>query len=142
MKTVIVASIAVLTCIGAAVVVARQEPPLYAACEDALQSYLRAPATYQRRAIAVRSEPITGEDLVVRVHIRASREDRKAIEAINRHYREAGPMTLFTLTIDYDAANAYGTPMRGRATCTKHARGRVTVDEFEPGPVRPDIQLL
>lgn len=142
MRVLLVAAAGIGLSIAAAVFFARQEPPLYAACEDALQSYLRAPASYQRLAISVRAEPITGEDLVIRIPIRASREDRKAIEAINRHYRAAGPMTRFVLTIDYDAANAYGTPMRGRAICSKHARGRVTVDEFEPGPVRPDIRLL
>jgi hypothetical protein len=78
-------------------------------CEELLKETLRSPSTYRRVGVVERREPIPLEDYL------AAQKDS---EAVKRLYRQQGTQPVRILAaIEYDAANAYGTPVRGAAVC-------------------------
>jgi hypothetical protein len=79
------------------------------ACEAALQETLLAPATYKRVSTFETSEPLSLEDFT---------RDLGGSEAA--YYRRQGHdhAVRSELLITYDAANAFGTPIRGQSLCS------------------------
>lgn len=97
-------------------------------CEAELANRLRAPATYRRvSAGEVRRSTASLEECMGW----PTAEDRAADEAAARRNStvrdiqadqlarcNASPGEHVSLVIEYDAANAYGTPVRGRTVCS------------------------
>jgi hypothetical protein len=101
--------------------------PLLVACEEVLKDRLRAPATYNRIESRERTEEL--EDYVWVAWQKAEGSlkeifEARAAEAVG----EGKPLQRITVHIVYDAANAFGTPIRGRADCTY-----LTVDDDRSG---------
>lgn len=73
-----------------------------AACEDYVKYGLRSPSTYGRVNVTTRDEPVTGPRIA---------------ELGGREPRGGQSLALRTVTIEYDAQNAFGTPIRSAAQC-------------------------
>lgn len=73
-----------------------------AACEDYLKDGLRSPSTYNRVNVSARDEPVTAARIV---------------ELGGREPRGGQSLALRSVTIEYDAQNAFGTPIRGALQC-------------------------
>jgi hypothetical protein len=93
------------------------------ACEHALKERLKAPSTY-RRISATELTPVL---LSVEEYVSAH-QDRKAYETLALA-NSSSPVRLSAL-VSYDAANAFGTPLRHSSECIYDASG---VSEI-PGP--------
>jgi hypothetical protein len=72
-----------------------------AACEEFLKGGLRSPATYRKVSVRTYDAPIT----------------KQQATAIGARVYDNRPLTLRKVFIDYDADNAYGTPVRGIEMC-------------------------
>lgn len=96
------------------------DAPEIAACQDFLKGGLRSPSTYSE--VSVRSEdlPMPAENLA-----RYQLADRSSPE-------KAG---VRTVSIVYDAANAYGTPVRGVQTC------HFLLKDREKGTLAADVEV-
>src|SRR5688500_18848846 len=75
--------------------------PEFTVCEELIENGLRSPATYQLARLETFDEPITKQQLT---------------SIGGRSYGDAA-LTLRKVFIEYDAANAYGTPIRGAEMC-------------------------
>ena len=85
-----------------ALVLAGCEAREIAACEDYVKDGLRSLSTYRRVSVASRDEAATAA---------------RIIELGGRQLRGGQSLALRTVTIEYDAQNAFGTPIRNAAQC-------------------------
>lgn len=115
-----------------------REPPLYSACEEVLKDRLRAPSTYKRVSIYSRTETVDGDELVEPIPAGATKEMRDVMESRNSLY-SGRRVTKYTVAIEYDAANGYGTPLRGTALCEDHSFGTTNIDDYNPGFLNPKV---
>ncbi len=77
---------------------------------------LRSPSTYKRIDLKKREQQLTRDEYVKRLDDEKSLPDTREfkLRAFDEgRYRPA----LASISISYDAANAYGTPVRGHAVC-------------------------
>lgn len=81
------------------------------ACEDALKERLKAPSTYRRIKVTESQQSITFEQYF------AASNDSPAVQSFLRSMAKQPPTQLMTF-IEYDAANAFGTPIRSISKCT------------------------
>lgn len=88
---------------------------LVAACETALLDRLKAPSTYARVSATESSEPIRLADYYVDAFSRNGMPGA-AEQELNRRVHDHA--TRWTVLIEYDAANGFGTPIRGVSACT------------------------
>lgn len=73
-----------------------------AACEEFLKDGLRSPSTYRRVSLTTRDEATTAQRIV---------------ELGGRQPPAGQSLALRTITIEYDANNAFGIPIRGAGQC-------------------------
>lgn len=85
-----------------ALVLAGCEGREIAACEDYVKDGLRSPSTYRRVSVASRDEAATAARIV---------------ELGGRQVRGGQSLALRMVTIEYDAQNAFGAPIRNAAQC-------------------------
>lgn len=71
------------------------------ACEEFLKGGLRSPATHRQVSVRTYNAPIT----------------KQQATAIGARVYDDRPLTLRKVFIDYDADNAFGTPVRGIEMC-------------------------
>lgn len=100
---------------------------LLAKCEEVLLDRLRSPATYNRvnatdveRTVALQNDYLYANDK--RRALNQIEKNRRDAELKRLHDQkvdrfQATPHDKLSLYIDYDAANAFGTPLRGTARC-------------------------
>ena len=98
----IAASLTLLAMTLAAGACSKPNDDAIAACEKFIQGSLRSPSTYAKVSSKVSDQPITAEDLALYQLPKGS---------------SSGPASVRTVFIEYDAANAYGTPVRGTEKC-------------------------
>lgn len=98
-------------------------------CETLLSDRLKAPATYARVNASEQSRSRTSFEefldidhpdkmRMVMMGQAASAESREAFEALKKVYADGSYETVKVL-LTYDAANAYGTPVRGTSICSQ-----------------------
>ena len=100
---------------------------LVQACEETIQKRLRSPSTYKRvQATDIQRDPATLEDYLYAddparktKELNADRADPKRAELskTRRSIFESRPNDRVSLFIEYDAANAFGTPVREVVDC-------------------------
>jgi hypothetical protein len=88
--------------------------PLLAACEEAMKERLKAPSTYRRISVSETKEPLSFEQYY------AARPESDAVKTVLIRGATEKPVKR-TILIEYDAANAFGTPLRSRSLCTFEA---------------------
>lgn len=81
------------------------------ACEDALKERLKAPSTYQRIKVTETQQNITFDQYF------AANNESPAVQQFLRAMAKQPPVQLIAF-IEYDAANAFGTPLRSISKCT------------------------
>ena len=94
-----------------------------ASCEEAAKLRLRSPSTYRR----VSSNELTPENITAEQFLSSHSNSQHARDALAQ--KNAAPVRLRAF-ISYDAANAYGTPVRDTVECTYDAAGLADI----PGP--------
>lgn len=100
-----------------------------ALCEAHLVELLRSPSTYERIKIARASFPVQGEEEFKRISLekhRVTTEEEAREKGIDLKPIEEFQASLHNVRIEYDAANAFGTPLRGVYSCSyfdPYARG-------------------
>ncbi len=99
-------------------------------CEEVVRGTLRSPSTYSRVEASEVQERFATQAEIASV----TTSQREAFldasgDGTDRTFRSA-ELKVYFLTVDYDAANAYGTPIRGSFTCGQMAYGDM--------PLRPD----
>ncbi|MBB5754633.1 hypothetical protein [Prosthecomicrobium pneumaticum] len=93
------------------------EPKMIGFCESVLKERLRSPSTYRRIAATKRAEPLTTDEWLAR-RAKSNPKQRATDEIVARVRQSAGASpALIKVTLEYDAANAFGTPLRGFALC-------------------------
>lgn len=96
------------------------DSPMLKSCEEILKVRLRSPSTYQRiEVISHTKTGLTVEEWVAEHGTRKSQGVQQSdidYGKIIAHLGES--FTLNQLLISYDAANAFGTPVRTTALCT------------------------
>lgn len=102
-------SLAVAVGGGAAVLLDPLTSRMVKACEAALKDTLLAPATYRRVSASESTDPISLEEYA------AARGETAVAEFDRQRYDHAFRSTV---RLDYDAANAFGTPLRLSSLCT------------------------
>lgn len=90
------------------------EPRLYGVCEDALKEQLRSPSTYERVRLTARDEQISAEAYEIGAGNPLTRAARTVLQQGAIPHRHV-------VIIEYDAVNAYGTPVRGAAECIHYS---------------------
>lgn len=90
------------------------ESKLYGVCEDALKERLRSPSTYERVRLTARDEQISAEAYEIGSGHPLTDTERTVIQQGAVPHRHV-------VIIEYDAANAYGTPVRGAAECIHYS---------------------
>lgn len=130
--------------VGATVIAMQSPSPDHLfrdACEYVLKDRLKAPATYR----FVRMTPIetrlatldeymgwTDAEVKVRGQEMAKRDPKLArAQDAKRELFDLGNAHLVGAFLEYDAANSFGTPIRGIANCTLTTTG----DVYEPSPL-------
>lgn len=103
------------------------EAILIASCEETLKDRLKSPSSYKRiRTTTIRRSLATLDD-----YLYADNPDRKRREEeqaakdsrlaggikMRKEIFAAVPQEKLSLSIEYDAANSYGTPIRGFSEC-------------------------
>lgn len=78
-----------------------------AACEDFLKEGLKSSSTYRRGNVTTRDEAVTAARIA---------------ELTGRQPRGSEALGLRTVVIEYDAGNAFGTPIRGASRCAPPSR--------------------
>jgi len=84
------------------------------ACESFTKASLRSPATYDRASVTVAPDEAISLAEYRRQYVGAA-DDQQARLAMAMVQR--GPLALRRAVVNYDAANAYGTPIRGLNIC-------------------------
>ena len=86
------------------------------ACEDVIKERLRSPSNYQRVSINREEKVLTKTDYFNYLYANVASSPIR--EAKNQQFErgELKPVT-YSLTINYDAPNAYNAPIRSRSTC-------------------------
>lgn len=88
------------------------DTPLVQACEVALKKRLLAPATYRRVGVVESQSAMPLEEYLT----------NERSDSIKDFYRKLGKQPVRARAIiEYDAANAFGTPLRSFADCTYEA---------------------
>lgn len=131
--------------IGAAVYVGVQpsvEQKLIASCEEIIASRLKAPSTYRQisttkitKAKADFNQFMGWDVPGVKEHDAEVRRSDPAIMEIQDNQKKmfsGVEWTRYSTWIEYDAANSYGTPVRGAAECVLFARAS---EPFTVGPL-------
>lgn len=110
-----------------------------AACEDYAKASLRSPATYSRAKARISDERMP------RAYWQARERNLfgsdSAFSGLYKKYSEEGGIR--TVVLEYDAANAYGTPVRGIAAC-KFELQSIAEEKFttEPDAASSKLDLL
>lgn len=89
---------------------------MYSQCETVIKERLRAPSTYKRISVDVDKDPLTRSEYV---ELLRSEDTGPGLTSALLEQQAAGKHnpTRYTLWISYDAANAYGTPIRSKSRC-------------------------
>ncbi len=88
------------------------DPAMLKSCEGVLRQRLLAPSQYARVDYRMSSTPISIDDYIRRLAwVGAQPGDA------DRAIAQYGEPTLFEVVIQFDAPNAFGTPIRQRALC-------------------------
>ncbi|MGD9476105.1 hypothetical protein [Shinella sp. G-2] len=106
------------------------------ACEDAIKQRLRSPTSYDRVSLRETEEQISRREDVV---FKFRRQGYSAEEtAVFMKEVDAAPekVTLYAKTIEYDAKNAFGAPLRNRTTCEYF-----TIDGKEDAALASNVTL-
>jgi len=92
------------------------ESKFNSACEDGIKKRLLAPSGYKRIALQRRDEVLTRDEFVA--HMAATNTPEGAMKSDLESFDKGRlPVTKFTAVIEYDAPNAYGTPIRFTSIC-------------------------
>ncbi|MCH4560325.1 hypothetical protein [Mesorhizobium jarvisii] len=93
------------------------ESSMTKSCENVLKKRLRSPAGYKRIGITESQSPLSLEDYLKANYVKD--DDGRTIftQLYNSESAKKDPPTMFTLFIEYDAPNAYGTPIRSTSMC-------------------------
>lgn len=128
MKPAAGAAVAVLVLAAAGVAVMASKPSDQALfldrCEELMQAALRSPSTYTRVSVSdVQHRHATQTEIA-----RVTASQREAFldasaDPTDRTFRTADIGMLY-IRVTYDAANAYGTPIRGVFTCSQMTYGK------------------
>ncbi|MGV8856457.1 MAG: hypothetical protein ACOH2L_17655 [Devosia sp.] len=108
----------IISAATAFIVVARPfDSPLVKACEEIFKMQLRSPSGYSRVDAIDSIQPIT-----IREWVYLTRPDRLTEDPLTerqaKRMEEAGQVPAWLTTyVEYDAPNAYGTPIRGTIEC-------------------------
>ncbi|MBW8320039.1 MAG: hypothetical protein K0M49_12790 [Arenimonas sp.] len=90
---------------------------LVVACEETLKKRLRSPSSYERIELTSRSTELNTRD-EVKAKLIAHGHDGALLEAQLRDFDSGtAKPTEFSLLIEYDAPNAYGTMLRDVSKC-------------------------
>lgn len=134
MNAAVGAAAALLVLAGAGVAVLASKPSAESAfldrCERSMQAALRSPSTYQRVTASEVHHRFASPTEIARVT--ASQREAfldASADPTDRTFRSADLGMLY-IRVTYDAANAYGTPIRGAFTCSQMVYGK--------GQLRPD----
>lgn len=87
------------------------EDPVVVGCEAFIREQLRSPSTYERIEVA------SDEEVLARDSIDGRASAMMPDEQIDEVLGDRESLRLAVATIEYDAANAYGTPIRDEETC-------------------------
>lgn len=113
------------------------ERTFIASCEEVLKERLRAPSTYvrvEKPEVRVETRTIADQEFESMVD---SEGYSPLLKGLAREQRAAGEAyvesTWYSTTIRYDAENAFGTPMRGIASCASGESYTGTPSGFDVG---------
>jgi hypothetical protein len=122
----VLAGAAVILAGGGAYYATRPDPHalekvLTLACEEVLMERLRSPATYARESVAYYS----GGEPTFEQYVGTDPVSEEFLELKRVNFQD-GNLELHQLFLTYDAANGFGTPIRGLAQCTYVGRRDAT----------------
>jgi hypothetical protein len=145
----IILAVVAASCIAAeaAPIWQTSDAALLGACDEAIQERLKAPSTYERvNSTEFERRPATLDDFMGWTKPEMELQAR-ALAIHNQRYAEAlklqmdafriGEYDLIESVIQYDADNAFGTPIRSTATCSDVINRGATFEQF--GPIGPRI---
>jgi hypothetical protein len=102
--------------------------PFLAACEDAMKDRLRSPSTYNRLSVSdMRRRPATLLEymevespaaLAAKAQMLASDEFLLGIFQRKQQDFEKAGMDILSIEVEHEAANGFGTPIRGWFVCS------------------------
>lgn len=93
------------------------DPPVVKACEAALKEKLRSPSSYERASYRLDKEEISDRD-TYRARLYRTDMSQPEVDAKLGSYDTGAAITaVFTVSLSYDASNAYGAMLRDTAQC-------------------------